>query len=111
MLNATLGAACRCPDAVHDWRCHWIGSTCNDEDLKTSFEAWANDRTMEQVHSWDFVTWLHDWAHDVSVVDLLHTAPAEPIAEARPTLDETTNSLKFYSSHLFQHKWEFTEML
>ena len=55
---------------------------------------------MEQVHSWDFLTWLHDWAQDASVVDLLHIAPAELIAEA---FEANTSSVKFYSS------WEISK--
>ena len=68
VLDATLGAAYNTVCAQRPYMIgDAIGLTRNDEDLKTSFEAWAKDKTMEQVHSWDFATWLHDWAHDPSV--------------------------------------------
>ena len=68
-----------------------LGLTCNDEQVRKSFEEWSQAKTMDHVLSSDMGSWLKDLLRDLTVTDLLSTAfPAfvqEERVEHLPTMD------------------------
>ena len=70
-----------------------LAFTTNSESLRESFEGWWTDKTMDEVLSWDFVSWLENWATDTATDDQMSVAFPASIHEEQVEPSETLDGL------------------